>query len=390
MSTVGSRLSGRLAAARKNERDELLALAEGVPDLIRLGRGDPDLPTPEYIVDAAIEAMRSGFTHYTHWAGSKDLRIEIARKLREENALDYTADSEVMVSTGVQEAIYLTFQALVEPGDEVLIGDPFYTSYATAVALSGGKLVRIATRQSEGHVLQPEAIEAAITPKSKMLIIVSPCNPTGAVIPGPVLERIAEVAQRHGLIVVSDEIYEKLVFDGAKHTSIASFPGMKERSVVLNGFSKAYAMTGWRVGYMAAPGDFVQRCGTLKHSLTIAPNQISQRAALAALRGGARSIEAMVAEYDARRRVAFPMLRDMGLSFSYPGGTYYVLVDITSTGQTSLGFCRDVLLQAHVQLFPGTIYGAAEGHIRVSLLAPCVVLAEALSRIAKVVKSYGR
>ena len=382
-----SKRSARTRLRRAQEREELLCLAEGIPDLIKLGRGDPDLETPPHIVDAGIAALRDGFTHYTHWAGIQDLRDAIGDRLRRDNGLEYDPQTEIVVTSGVQEGIYLACQSILEPGDEVLIGDPFYTSYEVAVSMAGGTLIRVPTTEMEGFILQPEALSEAITPRTKALVIVTPNNPTGSVIPSDTLARIARIAEESDLIVFSDEIYEKLVFDGAVHTSIASMPGMKTRSIVLNGFSKTYAMTGWRVGYIAAPADFVQACGAAKHALTISPNHAAQRGALMAIRGGDSCVRKMVEVYHGRRQVAFARLREMDLTYAHPEGTYYIFVNITSTGRSSYEFCRDILRDAHVQLFPGTVFGDGEGYVRVSLLAPEDILAVAMDRIANAIAS---
>jgi aminotransferase len=382
-------LSRKVGKVKETERAKLLKLAEGVEGLeIRLGRGDPDLETPEHILQAGIEALRKGFTHYTHWAGMIELREAISEKLRSDNGLQYDPREEIVVTTGVQEGMFAVFQALLDQGDEVIIGDPHYTSYDGVVRYAGGKLVCVPTFESENFVLQPKAILEKITPKTKVIVVVTPNNPTAAVIPHDTLEEIARMAVKKNLIVISDEIYEKLIYDDYKHTSIASFPGMYERTIVFNGFSKAYSMTGWRVGYFAAPADFVQRMGPLKYEITLCTNQAAQMAALAALTGGDDLIKEIVKIYDERRRFFMKALDEMGLTYGYPAGTYYMFVNIQPTGRPAFDFCRDLLLEAKVQLFPGTTYGNVEGYVRISLTAPIDKLKIAAERMGNAVKRY--
>jgi aminotransferase len=384
-------LSRKVGRVQETEREKLLKLAVGVEGLeTRLGRGDPDLETPAHILRAGKEALEKGYTHYTHWAGMIELREAIGRKLRADNGLQYDPKEEIVVTAGVEEAMYAVFQALLDPGDEVIIGDPYYTCYDGVVEYAGGKLVYIPTYQSDNFVLQPEAIHKNITPKTKALVVVTPNNPTAAVIPHDILKEIARIAVERNLMVISDEIYEKLIFDDLKHTSIASFPGMYERTVVLNGFSKTYSMTGWRVGYFAAPADFVQRVGPLKVVIDICANQAAQMGALAALTGPEACLKEIVSIYDERRRFFMKVLDEAGLTYGYPGGSYYLFVNIQPTGRSAFEFCRDLLQDAKVQLFPGTCYGHIEGYVRISLTAPTEDLKAAAERMGRAVKRYIR
>lgn len=388
-SVLAARASARAQRILPGEREELLELARGLTDLINLSRGDPDLDTPKVIVDAAIRALREGYTHYTHWAGLPELRRAIAQKLLEDNGLHYDPESEIVVTTGGQEAMNVIFQGLLDPGDEVLIADPFYTPYESVVRLAGGTMRYVPTYEEHDFILQPDIFEKHITPKTKVLVIVSPNNPTGAVIPPEVMARIAEIAVEHDLVVVSDEIYEKLVYDGIRHVSIATFPGMRERTVVINGFSKAYSMTGWRIGYFAAPADFVNKIQMIKYTLTISVNHAAQAAALAALSPeGKATIQETVAIYDERRRFMMKALDEMGLSYGYPAGTFYIFANIRPTGRSAFEFCRDLLLDARVLIFPGTVYGHAEGYVRISLVAPLDRLKVAVERMGEAVQRY--
>jgi len=388
-SILATRVSSRISRASSGEREKLLDMAANMKDLIRLGRGDPDLDTPKVIVDAAVEALRNGYTHYTHWAGLPELRAAIAEKLRRDNNLEYDPNSEIVVTTGGQEAMNVIFQGLIDLGDEVLIADPFYTAYKSVVELAGGKMVYVPTYEKDDFALQPELIREKITPKTKVLIVVTPNNPTGSVIPRGTLEQIAKLAVEEDLLVVSDEIYEKLIYDGLEHISIATFPGMRERTVTLNGFSKAYSMTGWRIGYMAAPADFIDQIQMIKYNMTISVNHATQAAALAALSPkGQATIEKTCATYAERRRFFMKALDEMGLTYGHPGGTFYIFANITPTGKTALEFCRDLLHDTKIQIFPGTTYGHAEGYVRISLLAPIEQLKIAAERMSEVVRRY--
>lgn len=377
-------IAKRIENAQGGEREELLKLSENIPDLIRLGRGDPDLDTPEHIKQAAVKALEQNKTHYTHWAGTPALREAICRKLARDNALSYTPD-EIIVTTGVEEAMMCTMLALLNEGDEVIMGDPYYTSYGECVKIAGGKLVLIPTKEENSFVLTADEIREHITEKTKLLVIVSPNNPTGTLTPAEELEKIAQLAIEKDLLVISDEIYEKIIYEDFKHTSLASFPGMKERTIVFNGFSKAFSMTGWRIGYMAAPAQLVSLMQDLVNSTTISVNEFVQEAALAALEGGEECIQKTVAIYDERRKAMMAALDKCGIKYNYPKACLYMWVNIQSTGLTSYEFCKKLLLEGGVQMFPGTVYGkAGEGYIRVSLLAPTEQLLEAADRIVKV------
>ena len=388
-STLAQRTSRRVGRVPSGEREALLELAQGVDDLIRLGRGDPDLDTPKVIVDAAVDALRNGCTHYTHWAGMAELRQAIADKLQRDNDLVYDPATEIVVTTGGQEGMNVVFQGLLDPGDEVLIADPLYTAYDSVVRLAGGVLVHVPTTQQDDFALQPDAIRERITERTKALVVVTPNNPTGAIIPAETLREIAELAVEKDLVVISDEIYEKIIFDGHVHTSIATFPGMRERTVVMNGFSKAYSMTGWRLGYFAAPADFVEQVQMVKYNMTISVNHATQMAAIAALSpAGQESIERTRAIYAERRAYMMKALTEMGLTYGHPGGAMYIFANITPTGKTGFEFCRDLLKDAKVQIFPGTTYGNAEGYVRISILAPLEKLAIAAERMGEAVRRY--
>jgi aminotransferase len=361
----------------------LLNLAAAGQDVIRLGRGEPDIPTPPHIIEAAKRALDEGKTTYTHPAGLPELRQAIARKLEADNRLHYNPASEIIVTAGAQESVAVTLQTLCNPGDEVLLASPAYNAYEVNIILAGGTPVYVPTYEREGFRMQPQAIEARITPRAKILALVTPNNPTASAIEGEVIERIAEVVLRHDLVVISDELYEKVVYDGFKHVSIASFPGMRERTVVINGFSKAYSMTGFRVGYMAGPEDYIRAALEPRHSLSISSPTPSQYAALAALTGPQDHIPAMMATYTRRRDMMRRTFDEIGVTYSLPRGGFYFFANIGGTGMDSLDFCIKAVKEYGLLFFPGSMYEESARHyIRISYLAPEEVLEEALKRFA--------
>ncbi len=378
-------------AARLSEKDvsfrtEMLEIASGLDDVIAMGRGDPDFHSPAHVVEAAKRAIDDNQHHYTHPAGLMELREAIAEKLRRENHLDYTAE-EVVVTSGAQEALMLLMLALIDPGDEVLLPSPRFTSYDTAVELCGGVVVPVPTYEKDDFATTASEIEARITPKTKMIVLVTPNNPTGAVTPPSEVRAIADLAKKHDLLVVSDEIYEKLVYEGNEHLSIATLPGMKERTITLNGFSKSYAMTGWRVGYLAAPAPFVRLLIEPRHTLSINTATPSQFAALAALTGPQEPVDEMIRAYDERRKFMMQALDGMGLSYGHPGGAFYIYANVSSTGMGSPDFCRRLLREGRVMIFPGTLFGdEREDHIRIGYLQPLDRIREATERMAAVIR----
>ena len=378
---VLSRMSGRIRQVDESWRSKLLAMASGLPDVIALGRGDPDFHTPRHIVDAAIKAISNNEHHYTPPAGIPALRKAIADHLRRRFGLDY-APEEVIVTAGAQEAVMLAMLALIEPGDEVLIPSPRFTSYDTAVQMCGGVVVDVPTRDTEEFAILPSEIEARITPRTKMLVLITPNNPTGAVTPPAMVREIARIAQERDLIVIADEIYAEIIFEGSEHLSIATLPGMKERTITLNGFSKTYAMTGWRVGYLAGPADAIARMVEPRHTLSINAATPSQHAALAALTGPQDEVQAMIAAYAERRTATMRWLDRLGYRYGHPGGAFYVYADVSSSGMPAPDFCEALLREARVLVFPGALFADPENrHIRLSLLQPLPRMEEAFARI---------
>lgn len=382
MSLLTERLAPRIVEEDGSFRTRMLKIAAGLDDVIALGRGDPDFHTPAHIVDAAKAALDANHHHYTGPTGIQPLREAIAADLTDRYGLDYDAD-EVAVTAGAQEAIMLTMLGLCSPGDEVLITSPRFTSYDSAVRLCGGVPIPVPTFERDDFALDPAEIEQRITPQTRMFVLVSPNNPTGAVTPPDAIRAIAELAIRHDLIIIADEIYGRMVYAPNEHLSIATLPGMRERTVTLNGFSKTYSMTGWRIGYLAAPRDLVAMLTEPRHTLSINACTISQHAALAALTGPQEPIDAMIEAYAERRAWLMPALDAAGYTYGHPGGAFYIYTNVSSTGMPSPEFCERLLSETGVMLFPGTMFGdESTDYIRISYLQPLPMIEEAMERIA--------
>ena len=361
-----------------------------MPDAISLGVGEPDFVTPWSIRDAAIQSIEDGRTQYTSNWGLESLREKVAAYLRLRYHVTYNPTNEVLITVGASEGIDLALRALICPGDEVLIPEPSYVSYAPGVIFSGGTPVPVVTKAEDEFALTPEALKAAITPKTKALILPYPNNPTGGVMTRQQLQDIARVLDETSVVVISDEIYSELVYAGHEHTAFASIEGMRERTITLNGFSKAFAMTGWRVGYACAPKELLAPMFKIHQFTMLCASIQGQVAADKALgRGfetGFEDVKSMVRSYDRRRRLMVTQLNDMGLSCFEPKGAFYVFPSIKSTGLTSDEFCTRLLEKKHVACVPGTAFGASgEGHIRCSYATSIEKLGEALKRIREFV-----
>jgi aminotransferase len=380
-------LSARAAeipSARDSAFFELLNLAAKREGVIKLGMGEPDIPTPTHIVEAAKEALDRGLTTYTNPAGMPELREAIAEKLARDNGLTYDPADEIIVTTGAQEALAVVMQTLLDPGDEVLIASPYYIAYAGNILLAGGVPVPVPTYEHDDFQLSAADVEARITERTKLLALVTPSNPTASALTRETLESLAEVAVEHDLPVLSDELYEKVVYDGFEHVSIASFDGMNERTIVVNGFSKAYSMTGFRVGYMAGAADYIQSALEPRHCFTISSPTPFQYGALAALTGPQDHFGPMMEEYTRRRNAMAAVFDELGVTYSMPRGAFYFWANIAGSGLRSYEFCRRALVDHAILFFPGSMYGAeGEGYARVSFLAPPDKLDEALERFAR-------
>lgn len=382
MSLLTSRLAPRIAEEDGAFRTRMLGIAAGLPNVIALGRGDPDFHTPAHIVEAAKVALDANHHHYTGPTGIPALREAISADLTLRYGLDY-GPGEIVVTAGAQEAIMLTMLGLCSPGDEVLITSPRFTTYDTAVRLCGGTPVPVPTWERDDFALDVGEIEARITPRTRMFVLVSPNNPTGAVTPPEMIRAIADLALRHDLIIVADEIYGRMIYPPNEHLSIATIPGMRERTVTLNGFSKTYAMTGWRIGYLAAPAELAEMLTEPRHTLSINSCTISQYAALAALTGPQEPIEAMMTAYAQRRAWLMPALTEAGFTYGHPGGAFYIYTNVSSSGLPAPEFCERLLKETGVMLFPGAMFGdTSSDYIRISYLQPLPLIQEAMERIA--------
>lgn len=377
-----------VAADGTQLRYKLLELSAQFPDAIALGRGDPDLATPPHIIEAAKAAIRDGRTGLTPVTGLPELREAVAAKLRAENGLPMNADN-VIITTGGQEGLFLIMQALLDEGDEIIVPDPRYTSYDEAIDSAGGRVVLVPTDHEDAFNLRPEALEAAITPRTKAILLITPSNPTGGIITPERQRAIAHVAIRHNLIVIADEIYERFLYDQWTHASIGALPGMAERTITLNGFSKTYAMTGFRVGYVAAPVNFIKALARVKAATTGAAAAISQWAALAAVTGQQECVLEFHRIYSDRRRLMMDGLRRMGLDFSEPRGAFFLWTNSSSTGIHATELAYLLLRDARVLIFPGTGFGENwGGYLRISILQSTDLLTEALTRMQPVIDRY--
>lgn len=382
-----------LAPAAKEMRPsgirKFFDLAADMPHCISLGVGEPDFKTPWAIRDAGIRSLEQGRTKYTANAGLKELRAEICRYLGRRMELPYQVEN-ILVTVGGSEAIDLTIRALVQPGDEVIIPEPCFVCYEPITQLTGGVPVHIATRVEDGFRLTAEALRAAITPRTKLLILPYPNNPTGAVMSQQDLEEIADVLRGTDILVLSDEIYAELTYGLDRHISIAALPNMWERTIVVNGFSKAYSMTGWRLGYAAAPAPIIRVMTKIHQSCIMSAPTTSQYAAIVALRGCDDEIEMMRDEYNRRRRYVVKALNEMGLTCFEPRGAFYVFPSIACSGLSSAEFCEMLLKEQEVAIIPGDAFGASgEGYARISYAYSVDHLETAMRRIRRFLADHG-
>ena len=356
-------------------------------DVISLGVGEPDFDTPRVIVEAGVESLREGRTHYTSNFGTLELRRALAEHLERRYGVRYDPATELLVTVGASEAVDLALRATCDPGDEVILHEPSYVSYVPAIVFAGGVVRHVPTRFEDDFALDPAAVEAAITPRTKALFLGYPCNPTGAVLPNDVQDELAAIAVRHDLLVYSDEIYDRLAYGSYRHRAMSALPGMRERTILMGGFSKAYAMTGWRVGYMAAPAGILE--GLVKvhqYGIMSAPTT-AQDAALMAIREGEADVERMRAEYDRRRRLLVDGLNALGLATFEPRGAFYAFPRITWTGLTDEVFTERLLLEERVAVVPGSAFGpSGEGHVRMCYATSYEQIEEALRRIGRFVE----
>ena len=379
---LSTRITSMAGSATVQVMNKARALKQQGVDIMDLGGGDPDFDTPEHIQQAAIEAMRSGFTHYVASSGIPQLRKAIARKLAQENGVEVDPDKGIIVTPGGKLALYATVMALLNEGDEVILPEPAWVTYRPVIQLAGGTTVPLNLTAENGFSITDDMLKAAITPKSKLILLNSPSNPTGKVLTRGELEIIAAAARENDLYVVTDEMYEKIIFDGRQHISIASLPGMAERTVVLNGHSKAFAMTGWRLGYLAGPPALVKEIGKIQEQTATCAPSFVQIGGVAALEGPQEPVARMTAEYERRRNFFVEMLNEIPhVSCFKPEGAFYAFPKF-DLGLNSIQLADMLLEKARVAGTPGSAFGAAgEGHVRFSFATSPEVLETAAKRI---------
>jgi aspartate aminotransferase len=356
-------------------------------DVVSLGAGEPDFDTPEHIKKALYDAVEEGFIYYTPSKGIPELRRAIAEKFKKDNSLRYDPEKEIIVTPGAKQALYEAILAITNPDDEILIPSPFWVSYEPMVQLADGRPVFVPTHEEEGFRLTPEDVAREITNKTRGIIINSPNNPTGAVFRMGELREIAELCAAYDLVAISDEIYEKIIYD-REHVSIASLPGMRERTITINGFSKAYSMTGWRLGYAAAPEELITAMARVQEHSVSCPTSFVQKAGVAALEGPQDEVNAMVKEFKKRRDVLVSGLNEIdGVTCAMPDGAFYVFANFSAYGKDSFRLAEELLEKAGVAVIPGAAFGSlGEGYLRMSYATSMDNILEALDRIKKALK----
>lgn len=388
-----ARVSARVAALPASPIRRFFEIASTMDDVISLSIGEPDFVTPAPILEAGIRSLREGHTAYTDTSGTLELRKAIVAKLSQlYDCPDYDPASETLITIGVSEGTQLAFDAILDPGDEVIIPQPCFVSFAAAVQLSGGTPVPLATRVEDDFQIRAGDIEAAITSRTKALFLSYPNNPTGAVLPRERLEEIACLALKHDLIVVSDEIYDQLVYGDHQHVMFAGLPDMRDRTIHLGGFSKDYAMTGWRIGYAIGPQDILMAMRRVHQYLILSPPTTAQAAALCAMEDPV--VESCVAEmrasYDMRRRYIVGALNDLGLNCFDPMGAFYCFPDIRASGMDDFEFAEKLLEEEHVAVIPGSAFGAGgEGHVRCCYASKQEDIEEAMRRMRCFMTRHG-
>jgi aminotransferase len=364
-------------------------IAATMKDVISLGIGEPDFVTPEPILRAGMHSLQSGETHYTSNSGILELRQAVSRNLKKLYGLDYDPETEILITVGVSEALYLALTAVLDPGDEVIVPQPCFVAYTAEVVFAGGAPVTIATKVEDNFQVTAEAIERSITPRTKALLIGYPNNPTGAVMSRENLIQIGQVAEKHDLAVISDEIYDRLVYDGA-HVCFSALPGMRARTILLGGFSKDYAMTGWRLGYAAAPPDLLAAMRKIHQYTIMSAPTTAQVAGVEALRNGEQFVREMVAEYDRRRRLLVGGLNTLGLDCFEPKGAFYAFPSVAKSGMDDNTFAESLLQEEQVAVVPGSAFGeSGAGFVRLCYAAAYEKIEEALNRVERFMRRHG-
>ncbi len=389
MHRVSNLVSERIKDVPPSGIRRFFDIAATMENVISLGIGEPDFDTPEPIIQAGIESLERGETHYSSNSGLMALRRAIADHLDARYDQTYNPASEVLVTVGVSEALYLALAATLDPGDECIVPEPCFVSYAPEVTFAGGKPVIVPTRVENNFQITAEEIASAITPRTKALLIGYPNNPTGAVMSRERLNEIAALAKQHDLLVISDEIYDRLVY-GTEHVCFPSLPGMYSRTILLQGFSKAYAMTGWRIGYIAAPAEILGQLRKVHQYTIMCAPTVSQYGALAALEEGEPFVQEMVAEYDRRRRLIVDGLNELGLDCFEPQGAFYAFPSIQVTGMDDNQFAETLLHEERVAVVPGSAFGeAGKGYVRCSYATAYEKIEQALERLHRFMRRHG-
>lgn len=381
-------LNQNLVKTKPSGIRKFFSIAEELDNVISLGVGEPDFLTPWHIRNTAIDYLDKGATRYTANAGLAALRAEICDFYARKYNIEYNSKTEALVTVGGSEGIDMAIRSVISPGDDVLLVEPCFVCYRPIVEICGGNVITINTKAEDNFKLTADEIEAAVTPKTKLIIMLYPNNPTGAVMRKEDLVKIIPVIKKHDLLVLTDEIYSALTYGNEAHTSIASFPGMKERTIVINGFSKTYSMTGWRLGYALAPAEIISQMTKLHQFAIMSAPTNSQYAAVEALKNGDADIEKMREEYDLRRRYTVSRFNEMGLTCFEPEGAFYAFPSIKSTRLSSDDFCEKLIMDKRVAVIPGNAFGdCGEGHIRVSYCYSIDNIKKAADRIEEFVNS---
>jgi aminotransferase len=382
-------LSKRVAGLRPSGIRKFFDIAATMKDVISLGIGEPDFATPAPIMEAGKNSLNLGETHYTSNAGRIELREAIASHLLSSYGIAYDPGKEIIVTVGVSEALYLACTAILDPGDEVIIPTPCFVSYQAEVLLAGGVPVEVASRFENQFTLDPTDLRKAITPRTKAILIGYPNNPTGAIASQEVLLEVARIADEHDLVVISDEIYDRLVY-GVKHVCFPTLADARKRTILLGGFSKDYAMTGWRIGYATGPEEFIQGLVRIHQYTVMSAPTIAQAAALEALKVGEPYVQEMLAEYDRRRKLIVAGLNHLGLDTFEPRGAFYAFPRVLKTGMNDEAFAEKLLNEEHVAVVPGSAFGTGgDGFVRCSYATSYEKIEEALQRIEKFMRRYG-
>lgn len=386
-SMISKRMNQMIPSGIRKVNEKALAMERNGVSVLHFEIGRPDFDTPAYIKKAAKESIDAGHVFYTSNFGTAELREEIAKKLERENHILYTP-TEILVTVGLSEAVFAVLAAILDEGDEILVPDPVWINYINVPRFLGAVPVSYSLHEETGFQMNLQEIKEKITPKTKAIVLVTPNNPTGGVLEKDVLQDVAAIAQKNNLLVISDEIYERLIYDKAVHISIASLPGMKERTFTLNGMSKAYSMTGWRIGYVAAPEAYIQAINKFhQHNTTCAPSFV-QDAAVAALRDEQDEVQRMVAEYERRRNYAVQAINAIpGLHCTCPKGAFYIFINCKALGKSSEELASYLLDTAHIALVPGNVFGTGgEGYLRMSFANSYEHIVEGCSRLADAVR----